>query len=102
VSGGTPLEKRAGLRRAVDLVEAREVEVAVVAYFDRLFRSLGVQSAHQGRATRAAPEPGGRSCARPPRRTPRACRRLQRRPLASDAPDGILRRPNVGRVLGLR
>src|SRR3954469_9149558 len=44
VSGGTPLEKRAGLRRAVELVEARAAEVVVVAYFDRLFRSLTVQA----------------------------------------------------------
>src|SRR4051812_7825997 len=40
VSGGTPLAKRAGLRRAVEMVEAGEVEVVVVAFFDRLVRSL--------------------------------------------------------------
>src|SRR6476659_2396482 len=39
VSGGTALAKRAGLRRAVELVEAGEVEVVVVAFFDRLVRS---------------------------------------------------------------
>jgi DNA invertase Pin-like site-specific DNA recombinase len=32
VSGGTPLERRPGLRRAVEMVEAREVDVLVVAY----------------------------------------------------------------------
>lgn len=43
VSGGTPLERRTGLRRAVELVEASSVNVVVVAYFDRLVRSLTVQ-----------------------------------------------------------
>jgi site-specific DNA recombinase len=43
VSGGTPLAKRAGLRRAVELVEAHEADVVVVAFFDRLVRSLPVQ-----------------------------------------------------------
>jgi site-specific DNA recombinase len=43
VSGGTPLEQRDGLRAAVEAVEAGEVEVVVVAYFDRLVRSLRVQ-----------------------------------------------------------
>jgi DNA invertase Pin-like site-specific DNA recombinase len=44
VSGGTALAKRAGLRRAVELVEAGEADVVVVAYFDRLVRSLTVQA----------------------------------------------------------
>jgi site-specific DNA recombinase len=44
VSGGTPLAKRPGLRRAVELVEAGEADVVVVAYFDRLVRSLTVQA----------------------------------------------------------
>jgi site-specific DNA recombinase len=44
VSGGTPLARRAGLRRAVELVESGEADVAVVAYFDRLVRSLTVQA----------------------------------------------------------
>jgi DNA invertase Pin-like site-specific DNA recombinase len=44
VSGGAPLERRHGLRRAVEMVEAGQVEVVVVAYFDRLVRSLAVQS----------------------------------------------------------
>ncbi len=44
VSGGAPLEKRPGLSRAVAMVEAGEADVIVVAYFDRLFRSLEVQA----------------------------------------------------------
>ncbi len=43
VSGGTPLDRRTGLRRAVELVEAHQADVVVVAYFDRLVRSLAVQ-----------------------------------------------------------
>ncbi len=43
VSGGTPLEKREGLRTAVERVEAGEAQVVVAAYFDRLCRSLKVQ-----------------------------------------------------------
>lgn len=43
VSGGAPLDRRSGLRRAVELVESGEAEVVVVAYFDRLVRSLAVQ-----------------------------------------------------------
>jgi DNA invertase Pin-like site-specific DNA recombinase len=45
VSGGTPLERRPGLRRAVDLVEARRVDTIVVAYMDRLVRSVALQLA---------------------------------------------------------
>lgn len=44
VSGGTALERRPGLRRAVELVEAGEADVVVVAYLDRLVRSLSVQA----------------------------------------------------------
>jgi site-specific DNA recombinase len=44
VSGGATLEKRHGLRRAIELVEAGQAEVVVVAYFDRLVRSLAVQA----------------------------------------------------------
>ena len=44
VSGGTPLAKREGLRRAVELVEGGEADVIVAAYFDRLVRSLTVQA----------------------------------------------------------
>jgi DNA invertase Pin-like site-specific DNA recombinase len=43
VSGGAPLSRRPGLRHAVELVEARQADVVVVAYFDRLVRSLQVQ-----------------------------------------------------------
>lgn len=43
VSGGTPLDRREGLRSAVEAVEDRRADVVVVAYFDRLFRSLAVQ-----------------------------------------------------------
>jgi site-specific DNA recombinase len=43
VSGGAALERRPGLRHALDLIERGEAEVVVVAYFDRLFRSLQVQ-----------------------------------------------------------
>ncbi len=56
VSGGTPLARRDGLRAAVERVESGEVEVVVVAYFDRLFRSLTVQAEVVGRIERA----GGR------------------------------------------
>jgi DNA invertase Pin-like site-specific DNA recombinase len=43
VSGGAPLERRPGLRRAVELVEAGQADVIVVAYMDRLVRSLRLQ-----------------------------------------------------------
>jgi site-specific DNA recombinase len=44
VSGGASLDRRPGLRRALELVEADAAEVVVVAYFDRLFRSFVVQA----------------------------------------------------------
>ena len=44
VSGGAPLSKRPGLSRAVAMIEAKQADVIVVAYFDRLFRSLEVQA----------------------------------------------------------
>lgn len=44
VSGAAPLTRRPGLRRAVELVEAGEADVLVVAYLDRLVRSLAVQA----------------------------------------------------------
>jgi site-specific DNA recombinase len=44
VSGGTPLDRRDGLRAAVEAVEAGKAEVIIAAYFDRLVRSLKVQS----------------------------------------------------------
>jgi DNA invertase Pin-like site-specific DNA recombinase len=43
VSGGTPLERREGLRAAIESIEAGQAEVLMVAYFDRLVRSLAVQ-----------------------------------------------------------
>ncbi|HYW87944.1 MAG TPA: recombinase family protein [Chloroflexota bacterium] len=43
VSGGDPLTRRAGLSNALALIEQGNAEVLVVAYFDRLFRHLGVQ-----------------------------------------------------------
>ena len=43
VSGGAPLDKRPGLSRAVALIEQGKADVIVVAYFDRLFRSVSVQ-----------------------------------------------------------
>ena len=43
VSGGTPLDRRTGLRAAVEAVEAGQAQVLVAAYFDRLFRSLSAQ-----------------------------------------------------------
>jgi site-specific DNA recombinase len=43
VSGGADLAKRPGLGRAIALVEAGKADVVVVAYFDRLVRSLAVQ-----------------------------------------------------------
>lgn len=43
VSGGAALEKRPGLLAAVEAIEAGRAKVLVVAYFDRLVRSLRVQ-----------------------------------------------------------
>jgi DNA invertase Pin-like site-specific DNA recombinase len=43
VSGGAALARRPGLSRALDLIESGRAGVVVVAYFDRLFRSLAVQ-----------------------------------------------------------
>jgi len=43
VSGGTPLAARPKLLSAVTAVEAGEADVIVVAFFDRLVRSLAVQ-----------------------------------------------------------
>jgi DNA invertase Pin-like site-specific DNA recombinase len=44
VSGGTPLVKRHGLRRAIEAVEEGRADVIVAAYYDRLYRSADVQS----------------------------------------------------------
>jgi site-specific DNA recombinase len=43
VSGGTPLDQRAGLRAAVESIEAGDAQVVIASYFDRLFRSLTAQ-----------------------------------------------------------
>ena len=43
VSGKRPLAKRPGLLKAVEMVEAKQADHIVVAYFDRLVRSLKVQ-----------------------------------------------------------
>lgn len=43
VSGGASLERRDGLRQAVEAVEEGRAEVIVGAYFDRLFRSYSEQ-----------------------------------------------------------
>jgi Resolvase, N terminal domain len=43
VSGKLPLARRPGLLKAIEMVEAGEADHIVVAYFDRLVRSLKVQ-----------------------------------------------------------
>ena len=43
VSGKLPLAKRPGLLAAIEMIEAGEADHLVVAYFDRLVRSLKVQ-----------------------------------------------------------
>jgi site-specific DNA recombinase len=53
VSGGDPLDRRHGLRPAVEAVEAGHVDVIVVAYFDRLVRKLTVQGEVVERVERA-------------------------------------------------
>jgi site-specific DNA recombinase len=53
VSGGTPLERRRGLREAVEAVESGAAAVVVAAYFDRLVRSLRVQEELVSRVERA-------------------------------------------------
>lgn len=53
VSGGAPLERRHGLRQAVERVEAKDADVIVVAYFDRLVRSLAVQAEVVSRVEKA-------------------------------------------------
>lgn len=53
VSSGTPLAARAGLLRAVETVEAGTADLIVVAYFDRLVRSLAIQAEIVGRVEQA-------------------------------------------------
>jgi hypothetical protein len=76
VSGGALLAKRPGLRRAVEPVEAHEADV-VVAYFDRLVRSLPVQREVVERVEVAAgssPSTWGRfGPTPPPAGSPRRC-----------------------------
>jgi DNA invertase Pin-like site-specific DNA recombinase len=43
VSGGTPLVRRTGLRRAVEAIEGGRADTLVVAYLDRLVRSTKIQ-----------------------------------------------------------
>ena len=43
VSGKLPLSKRPGLLAAIEMIEAGQADQPVVAYFDRLVRSLKVQ-----------------------------------------------------------
>ncbi|HEY2652702.1 MAG TPA: recombinase family protein [Solirubrobacteraceae bacterium] len=56
VSGKLPLVRRPGLLRAIELVEAGEADHIVVAYFDRLVRSLKVQLEVIERVERAGGE----------------------------------------------
>jgi DNA invertase Pin-like site-specific DNA recombinase len=56
VSGKLPLVKRPGLLRAIEMVEAGEADHIVVAYFDRLVRSLKVQLEVIERVERAGGE----------------------------------------------
>ncbi len=53
VSGGARLEQRPGLLRCVHMVEAGEADVVMVAFFDRLVRSLSVQIEVVGRVENA-------------------------------------------------
>jgi site-specific DNA recombinase len=53
VSGGAPLAQRPGLSRAVALVENGEADVIVVAFVDRLVRSVSVQAEIVGRVEQA-------------------------------------------------
>jgi DNA invertase Pin-like site-specific DNA recombinase len=43
MSGGKPLAQRKWLRRAIEAIEAGQADVIVVAYFERLVRSIKVQ-----------------------------------------------------------
>jgi DNA invertase Pin-like site-specific DNA recombinase len=53
VSGGTPLDRRTGLRTAIEAVEGGKAEVVIAAYLDRLCRSLKVQAELVERVERA-------------------------------------------------
>ena len=56
VSGRLPLSKRPGLLAAIEMIEAGRAEQLVVAYFDRLVRSLKVQLEVIERVERAGGE----------------------------------------------
>ena len=56
VSGRLPLSKRPGLLAAIEMIEAGEADQLVVAYFDRLVRSLKVQLEVIERVERAGGE----------------------------------------------
>ena len=56
MSGKLPLARRPGLLRAIEMVEAGEADHIVVAYFDRLVRSLKVQLEVIERVERAGGE----------------------------------------------
>ena len=56
VSGKLPLSKRPGLLAAIELIEAGRADQLVVAYFDRLVRSLKVQLEVIERVERAGGE----------------------------------------------
>ena len=56
VSGKRPLLKRPGLLKAVEMIEAGQADHIVVAYFDRLVRSLKVQLEVIERVERAGGE----------------------------------------------
>jgi DNA invertase Pin-like site-specific DNA recombinase len=53
VSGGAALAQRPGLSRAIGLIETGEADVVVVAYLDRLVRSLQVQAEVVSRVEKA-------------------------------------------------
>ena len=56
VSGRLPLSKRPGLLAAIEMIEAGQADQLVVAYFDRLVRSLKVQLEVIERVERAGGE----------------------------------------------
>jgi len=56
VSGKLPLSKRPGLLAAIEMIEADQADQLVVAYFDRLVRSLKVQLEVIERVERAGGE----------------------------------------------
>lgn len=56
VSGGSQLDRRAGLTETLAAVEAGDAQVVVVAWFDRLFRSLAVQAEVVSRVEKAGGE----------------------------------------------